>query len=109
MEYIHKYNYKGSFLKSEQPQRVSLVLPVAGSSLILGHMSLIITGMVLEFPLDLNFTQVNPLLQQLRNDVRESDLHATLLQGRAAEPCMHAANQSALIDLLSTLAGLFSP
>lgn len=61
-ENIHKYNYEGSFLKSEQLQRVSSVLPGAGSSLILGHVSLLIMDMVLEFPLGLNFTQVNPLL-----------------------------------------------
>lgn len=67
-------NYKGSFLKPEQLKRISSLLSLAARLSLLGHMSLLIVGMMLEFPLGLNFIRVNPLLQQLQDCVRESDL-----------------------------------
>lgn len=57
------------------PTQKNQLTAFSGSQLlILGHMSLLIVSMMFKSPWGLNFPQVNPLLQQLQERVRESDL-----------------------------------
>lgn len=93
---FHRWNYQGRFPESDQLKRTSSLLSLAASFLILGHMSLLIVGMMFEFPSGLNSTQVNPVLQQLQKCVRERVIFWHITSAEGSSWAQHGPQESVL-------------